>query len=190
MRPVIVEGPDGNGKTYLVQRLIKDLATVGIMTGSAAKSFDELNSRMGQMIRLADLSRELPAPIIFDRCCHISEMIYPMITGRDQLAPLAYLSSHLVGLDPVLVYCRRKSARIGDVRKQFWEDAQAKAKGHKPVGAAKTLYDCYPELIFEYDKAFNRLDDLGFSIIHYDFEADDYDTFLETVKFFAGKRCS
>jgi len=103
---VIVEGPDGSGKTTLCKKLCKDLDLPYMR-------YEGLSSSQGPqdagIIQWWDQHLSAETEAVFDRCFYISERLYqPVTAGRPLMATPRQMEAGIHDLwvaDPVLIFC-------------------------------------------------------------------------------------
>ena len=157
LRPCVhVEGPDGAGKSLLVDRISKnvDLRLVG--TEGPPSSWTECVKRVR--------ARVTPG-IICDRSSGlISEMIYgPVIRGRT-LGPMYVMRELLLSLKHVVqfIYCRPPLDAIRHVPREGEDPTHISAVEVKMVS-----------LLSAYDRMFEWMEECGMGVIRYDWTSDN-----------------
>lgn len=170
MRPIIVEGPDGSGKSTLVAKLSKDFNLPIHHPGGPPLNKDEFLSRLNFYSQNKD-------KFIFDRSPHISELIYPAATGRLGVIGKSVLYQLLGVLDPVIVYCRRKNMR------DMWESIDRAKKAHKSPEHMAEVLSQFKNIVDGYD---DLLDSAFKNVIRYDWAEKPYSELLKEVKKCAG----
>lgn len=117
-RPIVVEGPDGAGKSTLCRDLAYVFGMEVFHTGGPLKDADEAVSRVQRM-------KEAGA-VIFDRVPHISERVYGPLRpdGKVFEVPMNTLAE----LNPIVILCVG-AADLGTLEE--WVESQ-KGKSHKP----------------------------------------------------------
>lgn len=143
---VIVEGPDGSGKTTLIEQLRDHGHFILIRTSGPPPSLSYVHDFCSLV------STETRETIITDRHPYISEPIYSKVLGRIPLHHIPRPSPHLV------IYCRPSVI------------PQLDPQAHLPGLASRTeyLYQVYDQWyltenhfdIFRYDYLTNQLDDV------------------------------
>lgn len=94
---IIVEGPDGAGKSHLVLELSRTLKLPFLHTGGSSESLEHFQNRMSFIERLP--------PHILDRTPHISESIYRKARGLSPLLPCEEVLDRLSAINPILIFC-------------------------------------------------------------------------------------
>lgn len=145
-RPIILEGPDGAGKSRLAQDLGYVFRSRVIHTGGANTSEEDLVLRM-----LTIQSEAVRGAVIFDRVPQISDRIYKEALGVPQLLSEHILTSELVSLRPTIVYVRRINPEdmlgsILDVKKE-----------HKPPEYLEQVKRNHPKIVELYDQRMREL---------------------------------
>ena len=167
MRPIVVEGPDGSGKSTLVKKLSLDLGLPIHHPGGPPINRDEFLARI-------NFYSQNGIKFIFDRCPHVSELIYPKATGRLGILSPSILYSQLERLNPVIVYCRRKDMR------DMWESIDRTNKPHKPKEHLEEVLKQFKGVVDGYDEFFKTFSKK--SLIVYDWAEMPYSTLLSKVK--------
>lgn len=115
---IIVEGPDGGGKTYLLKELVKQLQrwALDLKIAEPVKIIHSPGPLEHGLFKWAtnalDLAKE---PIIFDRFPFFSEPVYGPILRHGILLSdnqLDDLEVRLAEWDPLVIYCRPSLATL------------------------------------------------------------------------------
>lgn len=167
MRPIVIEGPDGSGKSTLAKKLSLDLKLPLHHPGGPPINRDEFLGRI-------NFYTQNGGKFIFDRCPHISELVYPKATGRLGVLSPSILYSQLERLNPVIVFCRRKNMR------DMWESIDRANKPHKPKEHLEEVLKQFKEVIDGYDGVFKTLPRKSY--IKYDWAETSYPDLLEEIK--------
>lgn len=138
MLPVIIEGPDGSGKSTLVAKLSRDLNLPIHHPGGPPINRYEF-------IRRLNFYSQNRGKFIFDRAPHISELIYPEAMGRLSVVGNSMLYHLLESLNPVIVYCRRKNMR------DMWESIDHSKKPHKTSQHLAEVLARFKNIVDGYD---------------------------------------
>lgn len=95
---IILEGPDGGGKTTLAEFLSEHLGLKHIRSEGPQKYPGEIDHRIKRYLDM-DTNR-----LIFDRHPCVSQLAYRMV--HDQDVPDAALINRFYEQDPLFIYCR------------------------------------------------------------------------------------
>ena len=162
---VVVEGPDGSGKTALINKIIekfpflayqKPVPSNGPEGQTGKYMIDWLNSRFSEiksganyiMDRINLVSEEIYGPI-----CRGVSMIYVDIRAVDTL-------SNFFGNKPIIIYCRPSKETIFE---NLNKDQSVQMAG---------VLENITEIIQAYDRFFNVWESVGIDIWHYDYMID------------------
>jgi hypothetical protein len=173
MKNIFVEGPDGSGKSHLVQRLQNDLERPAILTGGPPKNAGQMRTRFNWVKALCQDHNGL----IFDRAPMICEIVYPALVGRLNYFSRKECVDELIATNPIVVYCRRP---LADMR----ESISQSPKGHKSSEHLRQVLDSYPDLVNRYHVVMDRLEAIGVPVIRYDFERDSYQELLDCLAYY------
>lgn len=164
-RPIVIEGPDGAGKSTLIQKLGDVLPHVPTPTGGASKDAAELLLRIRNLEEAGDY-------VLFDRCSHISDCIYRRSLGKIPLVYEDYLHERLRKWNPVIVYCRL------DNSKAMLENMARHHKDHKPVEYMKAVEKSHMDIVRRYDLTMEVLRNEGMDVFRYDWQTDNFDLLM------------
>ena len=174
-RPIIVEGPDGAGKSTLGAKLAQDLGRAMVHTGGATNTREELQERCKDFVLTSEVS-----PTVFDRCPFISDPVYKEALGIPFLIPRGLLWVQLRSINPVIVYCGGQS-----VDEMFTRISQSD-KAHKSPEYLARVQASYPAIAAGYDREIEYLRVRGFTILTYNWSMGDYHNLREQVLKCAG----
>lgn len=151
-RSVILEGPDGAGKSTLAKFLSELLGLPVIHTGGPPDSKTALEAKL-------ELCRQHG---LFDRVPMISDPIYSTIAARPLYIPRHELMEELARMNPVVVYCRGKTRRM-------WENISQERKAHKSPDHLKQVMVEYSQVVDLYDEFF-KSPPRGLQVLRYNWE--------------------
>lgn len=173
-RIIVVEGPDGSGKTTLINKLQEVLGYPVHHTGGPPA---DRAAWVHKLMVLWDFkNRAQGGPVILDRLPHISETTYGPLYDRPLMDPLDVLNRDLQDLRPLIIYCR-----LPHVARMF-SHISMEEKAHKPRSHVDLVLRNYDRLVAAYDARIESVEKLGVPVIRYAWTDDDFDTLLEAVK--------
>lgn len=156
-RVIVVEGPDGAGKSTLAQRLSKEMGRPLLHTGGPPASKELLLMKLEKI----DAAQN---NVILDRTPHISDPIYAKAEGRPLFLPVSSLHTRLQELNPIIIYCRLKSPR--EMYKHMYKGMD---KEHKPQKHFAVVAENYLGIVQDYDTAMLKVQmTLGLDVLYYD----------------------
>jgi tRNA uridine 5-carbamoylmethylation protein Kti12 len=174
-RVIVLEGPDGAGKSTLGEALAERLGSQLEHDGGPSIDRDHCVRRIREYLSYRKSIR--------DRSSLFSDSIYkrafgiePFVTQRevdDLVRSSARVGNHL------MIYVRPPM----DVLLKN-TDALARSKPHKPPEYARQVKQNLPIIVEEYDKGVRRWSALGQPVIHYDYTSDRIDEVLDAVEVF------
>lgn len=152
---IIIEGPDGSGKSTLIEKLVELSGCPSRHKGGPPKSFEEARERM-HVLFTEDYGK------ICDRCVLISEPIYgsilrnqSFITPRDFKEGIERLKTDAWAI----VYCCTEEDPVPTYSKPW-----------KPVEFAKTVENNLPAIRQMYRNVFNEILMMGKTVFIYDWK--------------------
>jgi len=170
---IVVEGPDGAGKSALVAKLARDLGREPFHTGGPPKNQQEKLERLARDRSFAD------KPMVMDRIYHISEQIYRPLDGPLDPGEADMLTREILELNPVVVYCRLISTAA------MLELIDRGKKNHKPTEYMKKVIAHHRDIVHAYDRLMGELGygyPYGLTIFGYDWMQDRYANLLESIE--------
>ncbi len=170
-RPIVVEGPDGSGKTTLCDALCKRMDRVYHHSGGAPSNRLDVEVKLNRIIEQVRAS-----PLcILDRHPAISDPIYSRTAARPLYYPAHLLMEELKAIDPVIIYCRRKS--LADM----WKSVQRTQKPHKSPEHLRTVLENYKEVVDMYDEFFSR-NPSGLLVFRYDWGSEPSTSLIRDLR--------
>jgi hypothetical protein len=136
-QPIILEGPDGSGKSHLFKTMTEvwGLPSSG-HDGAAPKSKKEALQRLDETMR--------QGPKVRDRIPAISDIVYSQALGREMFLPRATYEMWLKDSNPFVIYCRPPTEVI--LRQDI------KVKPYKSAEFCEMIHKARPRIIKTYDE--------------------------------------
>lgn len=152
---IILEGPEGAGKSTLGLKLSTKLNLPLIHTGGPIISKEELHDRLDslEIMRCPDK--------IFDRLPLISELMYAPLQNREPFISRKSAIEILSYIGPTIYYCR-----LSDTDKML--DKMVDGKAHKSPEWMNTIREDYYDLVTEYDRLMDEIRQANVRVIHVD----------------------
>lgn len=169
---IILEGPDGAGKSTLATSLSNSLGWRLIHGGGP------LADRAEFLARVQEKGFLIPNSVIFDRTSYVSELVYAILAGRQPVCSFLELETMLLKIRPILIYCRRASA------KAMLQSVSSGPKAHKSPEFLEQVKREHPRIVKRYDEIFHALF-LGIKkypgLQGYDWKTDSYEDLLKWI---------
>ena len=143
---IILEGPDGAGKSTLGEVLSKSLGGVLLHTGGPIQSENEFKERTSRLSRAIEHLRF--RPIVLDRIPYISEYVYgdPPVIPEPILENQFYFFCNMH--KPHIIYCRTDvETRVKNI---------VSGKPHKPDNWVEHVTETAPKIQERYDSFFSQ----------------------------------
>lgn len=165
-RGIILEGPDGTGKSTLGKRLAEYYEVAYYYGGGPPKTQEDIT------FCCARNRQRILEPSVQDRVTFISENVYRPIMDREFAArlPRGFMHDHLrvgMSLDPIVVYC---CAEGGGER--------ATAESYEDDAFLKRLAQCLPRIQEKYRELMTELRQSGAKVVEYDFRRHSFKDLL------------
>ncbi len=179
MTTVIIEGPDGAGKSTLVQALKNaDGMIETIHPGKPPENYKTLLKMLN-----TQLTYRAHATVVYDRVTCISEWVYRpfrITIKSDEVNECGVYFSLLeaqlalaINLDWIIVYCRPSTQRIIDECCNFTE--------HDTDDTMRVVKQNIQQVITAYDAIMDRMKAFGCNVVVYDYEQDDTFEFIKAI---------
>lgn len=142
---IIFEGPDGAGKTYLLDQIIERLGLKVLHSSGPA-------TQRGLISRAAHMYESLrKGDFLMDRHPAISEQVYGSVLRDYPLLHPTECNMLLGAIDPIVFYLRPSKQLLLERK------AELLTKSHKSAKHVKEVQDSYMEILETYDRVMNRL---------------------------------
>lgn len=135
---IIVEGPDGSGKTILIKDVVKRLQ-LWVGTLSVKEPVKIVHSpgplEEGLFEWAANALLLVKEPVVFDRFPYFSDIVYgPTLRKRTLMTATGYqqLKTRLQELHPLVVYCRPPMSTITEASK-VWKQMNGVSENLKKI---------------------------------------------------------
>jgi thymidylate kinase len=143
---IVLEGPDGAGKSTLGEVLTKSLGAVLLHTGGPIQSVKEFKHRTTHLHSFTRCTE--PQPLIIDRLPFISEFVYggSSIIHQEELCDQFDFFCNM--FKPHIVYCRTDpETMVKNI---------VKGKPHKPEEWVKHITESAPKIQARYENFFSK----------------------------------
>jgi thymidylate kinase len=163
MSLIILEGPDGAGKSTLITRLVKDFGFPVYRSGGP-KNADNMKRVVQEMAMLA-----LDDSIVYlcDRTPLVSELVYSKSLGRDPVMPMDFFKPYF-SLPQRIIYCNLNDSvsMLSNMSREF--------KAHKPAEHTAAVVQNYQQVCNNYDELIDEMEASGMDIFGYDWMNGSY----------------
>jgi hypothetical protein len=171
MRPIIVEGPDGAGKSTLVKDLGLWLKRETFHTGGATGTLEELDAKFAEIAWLTMIS----PGVILDRCPYISDHIYKEALGIPLLRDKANLRVRLAVLNPIIIYCCLQD------KARMLMNISSEHKPHKSPEYLEGVKNLHPRIVENYETEMATLQALNFTVFRFDWTRDYFNQLVGDI---------
>lgn len=148
IRSIIIEGPDGAGKTTLAKKLADRLGATLRESDGPPKSRIEFQIVVDECFKMHTTERL----VVFDRHSLISNTVYRTALGKELFRSPIDCRIGLIDLNPIIVYCR-----YPDIDEMFNRMIKT-GKEHKPPEYVQLVKENYIRIVNTYDIMFSGLD--------------------------------
>ncbi len=131
---IVLEGPDGGGKSTLARELMKALPLVYMPSEGPARGEGEIDARIERYHAMRNQR------LLFDRHPCVSQLAYRVV--HEQPAPSGHLIDQFYRMNPILIYCRPSSANNHSASGE-WDTPEFIASINKNFGALMEWYDLW-----------------------------------------------
>lgn len=156
---IILEGPDGAGKSTLIAEIEKHLGIKATHFGGPPKTKKEMLIRIQNSFDCQ----------LLDRWSPISEQIYGPLRPDSIGVSTNLLNNFIDQTKPIIVYCRPHRNTL--MRNKV--EGLKREKQHKSREHCEAVSRNFNTIIQAYDKLMSNLLLRGHSILTYDYEAED-----------------
>lgn len=156
-KPIVVEGPDGSGKTTLIAKVSEWLNVPVFHTGGPPATKEELLDRIHR-IEAAQFD------CVFDRVPFISEPIYRKADGKPMLIPEEELRQGLVRMNPTIIWCELPTVQ------DMFAGISTEKKSHKSDEHLQEVFRNYHRIAALYRETKKELRASGFDIIQWNYK--------------------
>lgn len=148
---IVIEGPDGAGKSTLAAALSEYFKWPIIHDGGP------LTSRQDFLNRIKAKGWDNPEPKICDRICYISELIYAPLHCHEPFVSSLELNNWIDRMKPVIVYCTLDSS------KEMVERILMIPKAYKTPEFTAQVVKEHPEITRRYNLVMKELQHTKFN---------------------------
>lgn len=170
-RYVICEGPDGSGKSTLTDELCRLLGTEKYHAGGPIQSKEEYYERL-------ETAENKLKDYILDRTTHISETVYSELRDGLYIDDNEYqkILERLLVMNPVIVYTRLETSD------EMLGNMKTEGKSYKSPEHFAQVKQGYERILSGYDNIINRLENIGFDVVKFNYKTDDIQHLIDKIK--------
>lgn len=167
-RAIILEGPDGTGKTTLGKRLGEEFGVPYFYAGGPPAGDKGIRETCELQLK------RTASPCVLDRVSFISELCYravmdPVFVARSQVSVTRYLALALKNR-PIIVFCMAEGGLERATRETYEEDDfTAQLRVHMPA------------IIARYHRVFAEIANGYRVLLRYDFTETTHDELIENI---------
>lgn len=166
---IVIEGPDGSGKTTLAKKVAESLKASYVHGGGPTKDETDALERCVKELVLCASSNLY----VLDRTTIICEQVYGQVFRGAPLLSRVLLSNfeeRMLKDTAMLIYCRPNGTILhthARAERERAESAEHQEKPHKTVEQFRRVETYLPKIITTYDALFARIA-LRFPVIRFD----------------------
>lgn len=170
MSLIIVEGPDGAGKSTLITRLVKDFSFPVYRSGGP-KDAENMKRVVKEM---ATLALDPTTVYLCDRTPWVSEFIYSEALGREMVVPVDFFAT-CFKLPQRIIYCNLNDSvsMLSNMSREF--------KAHKPAEHTAQVVKNYQKVCDLYDELIDEMESAGIDIFGYDWMNGSYEELTQWI---------
>lgn len=161
---IILEGPDGSGKSTLIDRLAQDF-DYPIYRSGGPKTAMEMIKVLAELEELA-LSDTI---YLCDRTPWVSEIVYGYSLNREPVIPWPILKRYWK-LPQKIIYCYLEDSN------HMLQKMNVGYKSHKPIEHTSAVIRNHRNICAVYDLTIEEIGTSGVDVFSYDWEKDSYYT--------------
>jgi len=170
MSLIIVEGPDGAGKSTLITKLVSDFGFT-VYRSDGPKDAENMKRVVKEMTLLA---LDPITVYLCDRTPWISELIYSKALGRDPVMPFDFFVP-CFNLPQRIIYCNLNDSvsMLNNMSREF--------KAHKPAEHTAQVVKNYEQVCNLYDELIGEIESEGIDVFDYDWMNGSYSELTQWI---------
>jgi len=170
MSLIVVEGPDGAGKSTLIMKLVKDFGFPVYRSGGP-KDAENMKRVVKEM---ATLALDPTTVYLCDRAPWISELVYSQALDREPVMPMDFFSP-CFSLPQRIIYCNLNDSisMLNNMSRDF--------KAHKPAEHTAQVVKNYQQVCDVYDEIINEMENACMDIFGYDWMNGNYEDLTQWI---------
>lgn len=153
---IVLEGPDGCGKSTLIKQLNKDLGLPIFQSGGP-----KTKEAMEKMLDELEIMSHCQQIYLCDRAPFVSEIIYSQAFGREPVIPAKDLMDYWLLPNLKIIYCRiDQAAALANMDRKF--------KPHKPAEHTAIVEQRHANICELYDDIMDSAESARIKVFEYD----------------------
>lgn len=170
MSLIILEGPDGAGKSTLITKLASDFG-YQIYRSGGPKDADNMKRVVKEMTSLA---LDKTTTYLCDRAPWVSELIYSKALGRQPVMPFEFFAP-CFDLPQRVIYCNLNDSvsMLTNMSREY--------KAHKPAEHTALVVKNYKFICNLYDELIDEMESTGMDIFGYDWINGSYEELTQWI---------